>query len=78
MTANREWPQWLHSAWNRNPLEAGALYRVEGPEVRFRINTLEGQHDVRANDWIIQGVAGELYPCKPEIFALTYEPTTKD
>ncbi len=38
------------------------------------IPTLEG--DMRANegDWIITGVKGEKYPCKPEIFAATYEP----
>ena len=37
------------------------------------IKTLEGDHGVSVNDWIIQGVAGELYPCKPDIFAQTYE-----
>ena len=29
-------------------------------------------------DWIIRGVAGEFYPCKPDIFALTYEPVPSD
>jgi hypothetical protein len=38
------------------------------------IGTLEGQHLVLWGDWIIRGVAGEIYPCKPEIFAATYEP----
>ena len=38
------------------------------------IETLEGVHRADEGDWIIQGVAGELYPCKPEIFARTYEP----
>jgi hypothetical protein len=37
------------------------------------IATLEGAHWVTPGDWIIQGVAGEFYPCKPEIFAATYE-----
>jgi hypothetical protein len=37
------------------------------------IDTLEGKHVVCPGDWIIQGVRGELYPCKPEIFAETYE-----
>jgi hypothetical protein len=37
------------------------------------VNTLEGTHLVRLNDWIIQGVKGELYPCKPDIFEATYE-----
>jgi hypothetical protein len=38
------------------------------------IRTLEGDMQVGEGDWIIQGVKGELYPCKPDIFALTYEP----
>ncbi len=38
------------------------------------IHTWEGDMRANAGDWIITGVAGELYPCKPEIFAETYEP----
>jgi hypothetical protein len=37
------------------------------------IPTLEGDHTASAGDWIIRGVQGELYPCKPDIFAQTYE-----
>jgi hypothetical protein len=37
------------------------------------IDTLEGGHIVCPGDWIIRGVQGELYPCKPDIFAKTYE-----
>jgi hypothetical protein len=37
------------------------------------ISTLEGGHIVCPGDWIITGVAGEMYPCKPNIFAATYE-----
>lgn len=37
------------------------------------IETREGQHDVTPGDWIIIGVKGERYPCKPEIFEATYE-----
>jgi hypothetical protein len=39
----------------------------------LKIITLEGEHLVRPGDWVIRGVAGEAYPCKPEIFAATYE-----
>ncbi len=39
----------------------------------FSITTLEGDHLVRLDDWIIRGVKGEFYPCKPDIFAATYE-----
>lgn len=38
------------------------------------IDTLEGGHIVTPGDFIITGVAGEKYPCKPDIFAATYEP----
>lgn len=37
------------------------------------INTLEGTMRADPGDWIIQGVKGELYPCKPDIFEATYE-----
>lgn len=37
------------------------------------IPTLEGDHLATKGDWIIKGVAGECYPCKPDIFDLTYE-----
>lgn len=38
------------------------------------IDTLEGGHTVCPTDWIITGIAGEVYPCKDEIFLQTYEP----
>jgi len=37
------------------------------------IHTLEGDHTVTPGDWIITGVKGEHYPCKPDIFEMTYE-----
>jgi hypothetical protein len=39
----------------------------------FRIATLEGSMTVSPGDWVIKGVAGEFYPCKPDIFEQTYE-----
>lgn len=39
----------------------------------LKIETLEGIVEARTGDWIIRGVAGEFYPCKPDIFAVTYE-----
>lgn len=38
------------------------------------VETLEGVMKADPDDWIIRGVRGELYPCKPDIFAATYEP----
>ena len=40
----------------------------------FTVPTLEGLMVARTDDWIIRGVKGEFYPCKPDIFAVTYEP----
>jgi hypothetical protein len=37
------------------------------------IETLEGDMVAKKGDWIIKGVQGEFYPCKPDIFAATYE-----
>lgn len=41
------------------------------------IPTLEGDHRADVGDWIIKGVNGEFYPCKPDIFDKTYEPPGK-
>ena len=38
------------------------------------IRTLEGDHAAAIGDWIIKGVKGEFYPCKPDIFEMTYQP----
>ena len=40
----------------------------------MRIKTLEGTMVASKGDWVIRGVKGEFYPCKPEIFEATYEP----
>lgn len=42
-------------------------------EGEYAIKTLEGYMQVTAGDWIITGVKGEHYPCKPDIFEMTYE-----
>ena len=39
----------------------------------LKIDTLEGVMTADAGDWIIKGVKGEFYPCKPDVFAETYE-----
>lgn len=41
------------------------------------IPTLEGDMTASVGDWIIKGVAGEFYPCKPDIFEATYEPVER-
>lgn len=75
---NSEWPSWLHDAWNEHYSNAGALYPENYPKSdgmdHLMIMTLEGPLRVDWDDWIIRGVEGEIYPCKPSIFASTYEP----
>jgi hypothetical protein len=43
----------------------------------LHVKTLEGEHIASEGDWIIKGVAGEFYPCKPDIFEKTYEPASQ-
>lgn len=46
----------------------------QAPYIELTIPTLEGDHIAKHGDWIIRGVKGEFYPCKPDIFAATYDP----
>lgn len=52
--------------------------RPEHSRYTLYIDTLEGVMLVSPGDWVIRGVAGEFYPCKPEIFAQTYEAVNDD
>ena len=62
-------PEWVQSA-----LESGIMRRDElSRKISFLITTPEGIMRVEPGDWIIRGVKGELYPCKPDIFEATYE-----
>lgn len=74
-TDNRDWPEWLNAAWNKERGIEGALYPVHRgtSDGHLYIGTLEGVHLVEWDDFIIRGVAGELYSCKPAIFWATYE-----
>lgn len=54
---------------NETCSHCGKLFHVHG-----WIDTLEGGHIVCPGDWVITGVNGERYPCKPDIFEKTYEP----
>ena len=46
----------------------------DASNLEIEIHTLEGVMRAQRGDWIIKGVKGEVYPCKPDIFAATYEP----
>ena len=67
--------------YTRNGLEAeqvadwcGGTQTNEG----LTINTLEGDMKADYGDWIIKGIKGEFYPCKPDIFEATYEPVNHE
>ena len=65
--------RWAHAGL---PDEANAVVRHDGHQMTIR--TLEGNMTASKGDYIIRGVKGELYPCKPDIFAATYEPVEED
>lgn len=73
--SNIDWPEWLHRAWQLERETPGSIYPTEAgtSDGTLSIGTLEGQHLVSWGDWIIRGVQGELYPCKPDIFDKNYE-----
>lgn len=63
--------------WAVKAHKDGVLYFAEdhqsGLPYELFVKTLEGNMEARVGDYIIQGVNGELYPCKPEIFEKTYD-----
>ena len=61
------WPKWF-SSFEQYEAHVRAHCGV------FEIITLEGTMEALPGDWIIRGVKGEYYPCKPDIFEATYEP----
>lgn len=59
-----------------NPLPKGVHVArgIPGSPAHGFLKTLEGDFIVTPGDWIITGIKGEKYPCKPDVFAATYEP----
>lgn len=60
------------ATWVSQAVDRRAWVSLDGGLYRVRIETLEGTMDATPGDYIIRGVKGEFYPCKPEIFARTY------
>ena len=58
--------------WFLEAISAGTV--VANDDGSYTIKTLEGDHRANPDDWIARGVAGELWPIKPAIFAASYEP----
>ena len=49
----------------------------ETGDLHLMIQTLEGTMEASVGDYIIKGIKGEFYPCKPDIFLLTYDPVSE-
>lgn len=60
--------------WAVEAIKSGVIWFHETFMV---IRTLEGNHLANPGDYIIRGVKGEIYPCKPDIFEMTYEPVVE-
>ena len=76
-------PEWLSPAWFAEEIitepkvvgDSIQMVQRRGSPV-IQVPTLEGVMTARIGDWIIRGVKGEVYPCKPDIFEATYEPAS--
>lgn len=74
-------PQEGYPLWLDDAFRLGAARVLEPESFRgapLRISTLEGIMFASPGDWIIRGVKGEIYPCKPDIFEATYDPIIED
>lgn len=75
-----EWPEWAKAMLKHNV--DGLVVARDNPAARtieafpdyLEVRTLEGVMRANDGDWVIRGVRGEIYPCKPDIFEATYEP----
>lgn len=69
-TSPGEWPEWFNDAIHNGSV---CVYRLG-----LIVKTLEGEMQAGIGDKIICGVKGEIYPCKPDIFDISYEPVVED
>ena len=74
-TRRFDWPEWFHEAVSEERIRTYNTGKFQNPSEPCwaMIATLEGDMKADENDWIIFGVKGEIYPCKPDIFEMTYE-----
>lgn len=75
-------PDWMLAALSAPEGHPGSVWTEWMPDAACTgvlvIGTLEGQMEASPGDWIIQGVKGEIYPCKPNIFAEIYESASSE
>ncbi len=63
-------PEWCIDLIKQNKIR---IHRIPEMGIHMAIETLEGIMIARVGDYIIRGIKGEVYPCKPDIFEMTYE-----
>jgi len=63
-------PEWIVDAIKMGRAE---IYEYDDHKLYMDIKTFDGAYTARAGDYIIRGIKGEIYPCKPDIFEMTYE-----
>jgi hypothetical protein len=63
-------PDWIIEALRKDEV---AIYSNGGKDIYMTIETLEGTMTANVGDYVIRGINGEIYPCKPDIFEKTYE-----
>lgn len=72
-------PDWFTDAVAKNDIilhgQSSGFYHAH--DTNTDIKTLEGWHHANYGDYVIQGIKGEIYPCKPDIFEKTYEAVTR-
>lgn len=71
---NKDWPEWAHEAWQKGPGEGG-LWPGTDAYVEYELccGANERVMHITFGWWIIRGIEGEIYTCKPGIFEQTYE-----
>lgn len=71
--------QWLGTVKQKKRLlAAGVIMEIPSQDGSCLVPTLEGNMTCQINDYIIKGIKGEYYPCKPDIFELTYDMDEKE
>ena len=66
--------RWVDPMVSENELPEGWWIAADGNGAGLMVPTTEGVMRADIGDWIIKGVKGEFYPCKPDIFAMSYRP----
>ena len=61
--------------WEEKGTQEPSSFYLSPDGKRIQIITLEGTMEAKGGDWIIRGLEGEFYPCKPSVFGKTYEPS---